>query len=230
MSATMEPAIERSRQASDPKSFVGAGGEQRVLLHGISWETYERLCEELSDQSHVRMWYDQGELELMSPLYNHEFYNRSIAALGQIIALELGINITDAGSTTLKIKRKERGAEPDTCFYIRNEAVMRGKARVDLRKDPLPEIVFEIDITSSSIDKFSIYASFGVPELWHYDGGAVGIFWLEDGQYVEQPTSLMFDWLTGEKLTEFLDRCVEIGQSAALKEFRDWMLVAGKAH
>ena len=218
----MEAVIDSPRVV-EPRPFVEAGGEQRVLLHGISWKTYERLCEELGDQSHIRMWYDRGELEIMSPLYNHEFFNRSIAALGQFIALELGINIADAGSTTLKIKRKERGAEPDTCFYIKNEALMRGKARVDLRKDPPPEIVFEIDITSSSIDKFSIYANFGVPELWHYDGGVVCIFWLEAGQYVEKPSSLMFDWLTGDKLAEFLDRCVEVGQSAALKEFRDWM-------
>ncbi len=210
----------RARKKATLKTDVG--GEQRMLLHNISWKTYEQLCEDLGDQSHFRMWYDHGELELMSPMISHEVYGRSIAALGHLIALELGIDLTDAGSTTFKLKRKERGAEPDTCFYIKNEKLMRGKERVDLRKDPPPEIVFEVDITSSSIDKFSIYADFGVPEFWHYDG-EVKIFWLEEKQYVEKNNSLAFPWLTSEKLTDFLNDCVELGQTGALRKFRDWL-------
>ena len=219
MSAAMEAVAKAPQVIEDETEVVG---EQRMLLHNIRWKTYERLCEDLGDQSHFRMWYDHGELEIMSPMLNHEVYGRSIAALGHLIALELEISLTDAGSTTLKLKRKKRGAEADTCFYIKHEKLMRGKERVNLKKDPPPEIVFEVDITSSSVDKFSIYAGFGVPELWHYDG-EVKIFWLEEKNYVEKEQSLAFPWLTSAKLTEFLDRCVEIGQTAALREFRDWL-------
>lgn len=39
-----------------------------------------------------------------------------------------------------------------------------------LESDPPPDLVLEIDITSSSLDKRPIYAAFGVSELWRYDG------------------------------------------------------------
>jgi Uma2 family endonuclease len=220
MSAVMEVAVQAPQLLKDETEVVG---EQRMLLHNIRWKTYERLCEDLGDQSHFRMWYDHGELEIMSPMLNHEVYGRSITALGHLIALELEIDLTDAGSTTLKVKRKKCGAEPDTCFYIKNKKLMRGKERVNLKKDPPPEVVLEVDITSSSIDKFSIYANFAVPELWHYDGGEMKIFWLEEKKYAEKQHSLAFPWLTPAKLTEFLDRTIEIGQTAALREFRDWL-------
>lgn len=219
MSVATGAAI-KARQKAEPQT--GVVGEQRMLLHNISWKAYEQLCEDLGNQSHFRMWYDHGELELMSPMLNHEVQARAIGDLGRLISMELEFDLTNAGSTTFKLKRKERGAEPDTCFYIKNEKLMRGKERVDLKKDPPPEIVFEVDITSSSIDKFSIYADFGVPEFWHYDG-EVKIYWLENKSYVEKKHSLMFEWLTAVKLTEFLNDSIEIGQSSALRKFRDWL-------
>lgn len=222
MSAVMEATGEAAAPVT-PAREQSVDGEQRVLLHNITWKTYRRLLDELADQSHIRMWYDRGELEIMSPQINHEFFKSSISNLGLAISLELGIEIANAGSTTLKLKKKERGAEPDVCFYIEHEALVRGKKRVDLRKDPPPEIVFEVDITSSSIDKFDIYAHFAVPEFWRYEGGQVLIYWLREGSYQEAAHSLAFAWLTGEKIAEYLDRCVEIGQSAAFREFSAWL-------
>lgn len=223
MSAVMEPVSEAATLVERDELRLDMSGEQRVLLSNISWQTYRRLLADLAEQSHIRMWYDQGELEIISPQFNHEFYKSSISDLGRTISLELGVEIANAGSLTLKLKKKQRGAEPDVCFYIKHEALVRGKKRVDLRKDPPPEIVFEVDITSSSIDKFDIYAGFAVLEFWRYEGGRVAIYWLHEGGYRTATHSLAFSWLTGEKITEYLDRCVEIGQSAALREFRDWL-------
>ena len=37
---------------------------------------------------------------------------------------------------------------------------------MDLRVDPPPDLVLEVDITRSSIPKLPIYAALGVPEAW----------------------------------------------------------------
>ena len=40
-----------------------------------------------------------------------------------------------------------QGIEPDQCFYIQNESKIRGKKRLDLQKDPPPDLALEIDVT-----------------------------------------------------------------------------------
>jgi len=100
---------------------------------------------------------------------------------------------------------------------------MRGKTEVDLKIDPPPDIVFEDDLSSGSLDKFPIYGKFGVPELWRYKASQVRIHQLEGRRYIERERSRFFPWLTGAMLTGFLERCKTQGQSAAIRAFRDWL-------
>ena len=56
-----------------------------------------------------------------------------------------------------------QGIEPDNCFYIQNEAAIRGKNRLDLTIDPPPDLALEIDVTSRTHP--NIYEALRVPEL-----------------------------------------------------------------
>ena len=47
-------------------------GNQRVVLDGVSWESYEQLLDDIGD-GHTRLTYDDGRLEIMSPSGTHEF-------------------------------------------------------------------------------------------------------------------------------------------------------------
>src|SRR5437763_5879909 len=96
--------------------------EQRIILHNISWETYEKLLVDLANQSSKRLTYDQGTLEIMSPLPEHERLNRTIALLIEIASEEMSIDIERIGSTTFKREDLARGFEHDSCFYIQHEA------------------------------------------------------------------------------------------------------------
>ncbi len=93
-------------------------GEQRTVLHNISWETFEALLRDTGEDRGSRFAYDCGVLEIMTSLFEHENpkiqFNRFILVLAE----ELGIEIRSAGSTTLKRKISNRGIEPDTCYYI----------------------------------------------------------------------------------------------------------------
>lgn len=129
---------------------------QTVILHGVSWKTYESLLADHTDRSVPRFAYDQGELEIVSPSPKHEKLNRGLALLVEVVAEEFGIDVYDLGSTTFKREDLERGFEPDSCFYVQNEERVRGKDRIDLETDPPPDLVIEIDITSPSLDKHPI--------------------------------------------------------------------------
>src|SRR5882724_6107193 len=139
--------------------------EQKVILNGVSWNTYEQLLTDLENQNAPRLTYDRGLLEITRPSGEHERYNRAVALLVEVLAEELNIDVDNLGSTTFRREDIERGLEPDSCFYIQNVDKVRGKARIDLTTDPSPDLVIEIDITSGSLDKFPIYAQVGVPEI-----------------------------------------------------------------
>jgi Uma2 family endonuclease len=196
--------------------------DNSVVLHNISWGTYERLLEELADCSAPRLTYDRGELEIMSPTPEHEKVNRAIDTLVNIAALEIEVEASDLGSTTFRLEDIERGFEPDSCFYVQNEALIRGKNRLDLTVDPPPDLVIEIDITSSSINKRAIFAKFGVPEVWRYDGEQMEILNLVNGAYVKSEVSSVLPFFTAAVLTKFVAESRTLSRLEWMKRVRDW--------
>lgn len=183
---------------------VKGRADQRVILHNISWETYERLLDERGDSRVPRLAYDRGELEIMSPSSDHESVAYFSGLLVAALTEEMRIDAYGVGSTTYNRGDLGRGFEPDASFYIRNEAGIRGKRRIDLDVDPPPDLVIEVDITSPSLDRFPIYAHFGVPEVWRYDGERIMIYELRNAEYVEVAESSALPWFTGDVLTRFV--------------------------
>jgi Uma2 family endonuclease len=196
--------------------------EQRVVMTGVSWATYERLLADLKDSSSPRVTFDRGVMEVMSPSAEHEESNRTIALLVEVLAEEFGLDVRDLGSTTFKREDLGRGFEPDSCFYIRNEARMRGKKEVDLTVDPPPDLVVEVDITSPSLGKLPIYAAIGVPEIWRYDGQAVTILRLEGGGYAEADESVALPRVIGGELLRFIRESESKGRREWLSGVRAW--------
>ena len=194
---------------------------ERQLVPDVKWDEYEQLLEELSDHA-VRISYTEGVLELMGPLYRHEKYKDFVLRAVAILTRALGLKLESGGSTTLKHKELKRGAEPDTCFYIQHAAHMIGKETIDLKTDPPPDIVVEIDITSPPYGKLDIYAHLGVPELWRYDGKQFRIFELLAGTYIEREASVTFPRLTGRDMQSFIEQCDRQGQDAALESVQEW--------
>jgi Uma2 family endonuclease len=197
--------------------------EQRVVLHNIGWDTYERLLADHENNSAPRFTYDRGELEIMSPSPEHEKVNRRIAQLVLAVAEELDIEAEDLGSTTFRREDLERGFEPDSCFYIQNEELVRGKDRIDPAVDPLPDLVIDIDITSPSFSKLPIYAQMGVPEVWRYDGERMTILTLEASDYAEITDSIALPPITSRVLTDFVEKSKTTRRTVLLKRVREWV-------
>ncbi|HMD99069.1 MAG TPA: Uma2 family endonuclease [Terriglobia bacterium] len=196
--------------------------EERVVLRNLSWETYERLLSEKGDNRSPRFTFDGGTLEIMGPLPEHERWNLRIADLVGVLADEMNIEAEGFGATTFKREDLERGFEPDSCFYIQNVERLRGKERIDLETDPPPDLVIEIEITRSSIRKLPLFAAFGVPEVWRYDGMGVSIFRLEEGKYVDVPESAVLPGVSSIWLAELLERGRPLGRTGWLRLARTW--------
>src|SRR5271170_3943077 len=96
------------------------------LLDDVSWDFYERTLEELGD-SHVRISYDDGRMELMSPLPKHEWFKKRVGRMIEMATLEWSIPVYSLGQTTWKSKKARKGLEADECYYIQNEPKVRSR-------------------------------------------------------------------------------------------------------
>jgi Uma2 family endonuclease len=199
--------------------------ENRILLANISWETFNKLLEELGNKRCTRLTYFQGELEIMTPLWEHENNNRFIDDLIRAIADELNLNMKKVGSLTLKLNKKQKGVEPDSCYYLKNEPLVRNKQNIDLENDPAPDLVLEIDLTSGSLNKLPIYAAMKIPEIWRYNRDKLTVFVLnEDSEsYIEVYQSPTFPWLNLDLIPQLIKESWEIGETSTLKKFRQYV-------
>lgn len=196
--------------------------EQKIILENVSWETYERLLAEHNESAGPRFTYDNGYLELMILSVEHEEPNRTLALIVDIVAAELRVNVRRIGSNTCKREDLLKGFEPDSAFYVQNAASVRGKKRIDLRQDPPPDLVIEIDVTSPSVPRFPIFAAVGVPEVWRCRENVVQIFKLQDGSYEESEQSLALPPLTGDVLTRFLEENETLDSPDWMQRVRAW--------
>ena len=196
--------------------------EQKVVLEDVSWQTYEQLLAEFADRSTPRLTYDRGTLEIMSPTARHEELNRNLSLVVTILAAALGLDVRNLGSTTFRREDLARGFEPDSCFYVEHESAVRGKAKIDLAQDPPPDLLIEIDITSGSLDKFSIYRQVGVPEIWRYDGHRLTVHQLAGDAYRESETSRVFRGVEAADLARLLQESLSRPSTEWLRSLQAW--------
>lgn len=195
--------------------------EQIVQLSGISWQTYENLLAEIGDRQ-IRLTYNRGNLEIMVPSPEHEVYKKVMGRFVETLAEELEVRIQPVGSTTFK-RPELSGAEPDECFYIQNISAIKGKKRIDMSQDPPPDLVVEIDITSSSENSLQVYEDLGVPEVWIYNGSRLKINILENQRYVECQISLAFPSVAILEIVTFLEQAETMDYLELVKAFRTWV-------
>jgi Uma2 family endonuclease len=197
--------------------------ENRTLLTGIRWQTYQDLLLDLAENPSKRLTYDQGLLEIMTPLPEHEASKRLLGRLVESTTEELGLEIYSLGSTTWRREDLQKGLEPDECYYITQEAQVRGKTSFDLYSDPAPDLAIEIDLTSSSLNRLGIYAALGVQEIWRYDGQDLKIYVLVEGEYQQQEQSAVLPVLSRSDVLLFLNKRSTLGENALIREFRQWL-------
>ena len=195
---------------------------QQMLIKDISWQQLENILEEMGERRAARISYSDGWLEIMVPLPEHEKDKELIGDLVKILLDKLEIDFEPFGSTTLKNERMRQAVEPDTSFYIQNQAAVIGKNRIDLNIDPPPDLAIEIDITSRT--KFNNYEILGVLELWRYKQQGLEIFLLQEGKYIKSQSSPNFPNIPiVELVNEYVQQCLTIGRSQAMRNFRTWV-------
>lgn len=197
--------------------------EQRVVFQNVSWQTFKALLTEIGENRNSHLTYDLGLLEIITPLMPHERSNRLIERFIYVLIEEMGLNLVTTGSTTLERPDLERGAEPDSSYYIQNKTLVREREGINLTQYPPPDLVLEVEYSRSSVGKLRLYASMIIPEFWRYNGQVLRIYRLEGEQYQLCENSPTFAPVIVSEITRFIEDAKKIGEVATIKSFRLWV-------
>lgn len=203
-------------------------GERRVAFHRLTWQAYQQILGALGEHRSSRLTFDRGTLEITMPLEEHESFAEWIGLFIRILVEESGLKIKSIRSTTLDYPNLERGAEPDNAYYIQNQFRVAGRS-IDLTVDPPPDLIVEVDITHTDIDKNQLYASMGVAEFWRFNGQVLRIYRLHEQVYLEVESSPTFPEIPIARIYEFLEQCKQ-DEVAASRSLRQWVqqILAGE--
>jgi Uma2 family endonuclease len=195
---------------------------QRVTLKGISWQTYKQLLTELGDRRTSRLTYTQGILEVIMPSDRHETHKKLLERMIETLTEELNLPAKSFGSTTLNREDLEKGAEPDSCYYIQNVSQIRGRT-INLATDPPPDLVVEVDISNPSSQRIEIYKQLGVPEIWRYSNSTVQIYHLQEGEYRSSDFSPTFPLASTAVINQFLQQAETEDDTTLIRSWRQWI-------
>jgi Uma2 family endonuclease len=200
-------------------------------LCNVPWESYLAIGDALPDRPDLRMNYDGENLELMTFSPKHEFCKARSSRLIETLAEEFNLKIVPGGSMTFRPETIRRGFEPDSCFWIAHEEHMRGRLDWDPKRDPPPDLILEIEISRSVLDRLSIFAALGVPEIWRCDGKSLTVHLLQpNGTYQKSPGSPTFPGIAVSEIVGFMQPSDTIDYLSLVRAFRDWVReqLAGK--
>jgi Uma2 family endonuclease len=197
--------------------------EQRIRSSNVDWREYLLWSQRVMPRR-LRVTYDQGELEAMTLSSEHEGAKKLLAQLIEALTAELGIERVSKGSMTFQREDLLKGAEPDECWWITNEAAVRGKKKIDPLRDPPPDLIVEVEITRSTLDRMAIWAALGVSEVWRYNGKALTFCTLSaEGVYETRERSLVLPFLRAKALQRFLRQPANVGEVQWMLSFRQWV-------
>jgi Uma2 family endonuclease len=205
---------------------------QTLVLDNVNWRTYSSLLHTFAERPCIRLTYDRGRLEIMAPLLAHDDEADFFGDLVKALAEAYGLPVKRGGSVTIRLRKAQRGIEPDRCFWLANAERMAGVRHLDLRTHPPPDLAIEVDVTHSSMDRMGIYATLEVPELWHLDGDELTFHVLDEkGEYARVDQSRSFPGVKPADLLPFLKDARAAGdETPLLRRFRAWAARQAKRH
>jgi Uma2 family endonuclease len=151
----------------------GTEPEQRIIVCGVSWRDYLKFDKLLGDdRSGPRLYYLDGDLEIMSTSEEHERIKKWVGDFIGDYLMEQDFDVTTRGQATMRKAVKKAGAEPDDAWCIGGEK-------------KFPDLVFEVALTTG-VNKLEIYRRMNVAEVWFWRRNKMEIYSLNRSYSYDQ--------------------------------------------
>jgi Uma2 family endonuclease len=143
--------------------------DQRVVHNGRSWEQFKSIQTGFEQAPGVRLFYYDGLVEVLMPGREHELFSWAIGHLIGLFLAQKGVFFQPTGAMTQE-KEREVSAQADQSFCL-------GSVK------PIPDLSIEVVFTSGGVDKLARYQALGVPEVWLWQDGVLGVYGLRSQGY-----------------------------------------------
>ncbi|MEG4533648.1 Uma2 family endonuclease [Microcoleus sp. D2_18a_D3] len=144
--------------------------DQRLVHSGIYWQQFKLIQQGFSDSPGIKLFYYNGEVEIVAVSPEHEAISRIINILLSLYFVRKRIEFTPTGSFTQE-REGEASAQGDESYFI---------GRVT---GTVPDLSIEVVFTSGNESKLSRYRALGVPEVWFWEDGVFALYALRDRGY-----------------------------------------------
>ena len=203
--------MDTAREALQPDRFV----------LDTDWDGYMKLSDVVGERP-IRVTYDRGRLELMTVSCEHEQMKSILRSLLEALMEEREIDFLQGGNMTFRRQDLDRGLEPDECYWLKNWTAMRKVREYDSLVQPPPDLVLEVDVSRSSIDRIAMFAALGVPEVWRYRrSGELEVRVLDEGgRYALVAASPALGGYEPARLVDFVADHPDLSTSGLLRAFR----------
>ncbi len=193
-------------------------------FEGVSWDDYEAMLRIVGNRP-IRVTYDQGRMVLMSPLFQHGNPAYLLARMVDELVEALGITYEPSDSVTFRRRDLKKGVEPDKCYFFGENALrIRGKRDIVLPQDPPPDLVVEVDVTASSLERLPIFAALGIPEVWRFSDAGLEFLHLQpDTTYRASDRSRAFPMFPVSEAARFLNEGRDADKIAWVRSFRAYV-------
>lgn len=177
--------------------------ERRLIISDVTWDSYELILAKLEDNSHYRVTYLDETLEIVSPSKKHENVKSRIGFLIEFYFCKKRIKHFSMGSTTVRNRLKQAGAEPDECYSFDDD------------EKEIPDLAVEVTITSGSIKKLETYSRLGVKEVWFWKKNKFSLYHLRGNDLQQFAPNFGYEEIESSVLVpelniEFLAECITI--------------------
>jgi Uma2 family endonuclease len=159
----MVVALNPSPQASDESL-----SDRLISIQG-GWEQFKLIQQGCEVSPGIRLFYFDGEIELLMPGRLHEKFSHGIGVLLTLFLAHQGILFVGVGSADQE-KEGVASAQPDQSYCIGEEKAV-------------PDLSVEVIFTSGSVGKLKRYQAIGVPEVWLWEDGRLDLYHLRDDGY-----------------------------------------------
>jgi len=177
--------------------------EQRFVQTGVSWESFKAIQSGFAGSPGVRLFYYEGELEILSTSPEHETVKGNIGYLLEEYMLNQGLEFVVTGSFSQE-KQAVASVQADESYCF-------GERKA------IPDLAIEIVITSGDPDKLRRYKALEVQEVWFWEKGEISIYQLTPTDYQQVNESQFVKGIDLDRLAH----CVAIAsRPQAVRQFR----------
>jgi len=134
-----------------PKVFPFTVRDRVTVIDDVSWATYLHLDKELYD-GRRRVSFCDGKIQIMSVSDLHELIKTNLRCMVEAYCFLKAIPWSGRGQATRRLL-DSRAGEPDESYIFTEGA-------------EFPDVVLEIALSSSGINKLTFWSGFPVTEVW----------------------------------------------------------------